>query len=57
MGYSIERDAAFCFPCRHFSTESGKNEDVLTNNGYSDWKHAAGKTVFYRIMQGAMVMF
>ena len=37
--------------------KSGKNEDVFTNNSFSDWKHAAGKRVFYRIMQGALVMF
>ena len=49
LEYSIERDAAFCFPCRHFSAKAGKNEDVFTNNGFSDWKHAAGKN---GILQG-----
>ena len=43
LEYSIERNAAFCFPCCYFSTKSGKNEDVFTNNGLSDWKHATGK--------------
>ena len=43
LEYSVERDAAFYFPCHYFSTKSGKNKDVFTNNGFSDWKHAAGK--------------
>ena len=49
LEYSIERDAAFCFPCRHFNTKGGKNEDVFTRDGFTDWKHAAGKN---GILQG-----
>ena len=49
LEYSIERDAAFCFPCRHFNTKGGKNEDVFTKDGFTDWKHAAGKN---GILQG-----
>ena len=49
LEYSIERDAAFCFPCRHFNAKGGKNEDVFTKDGFTDWKHAAGKN---GILQG-----
>ena len=31
------------------TSKSGKKEDVFTNNGFSDWKHAAGKN---DILQG-----
>ena len=30
LQYSVERDAAFCLPCQHFSASAGKNEDVFT---------------------------
>ena len=49
LEYSIERDAAFCLLCRHFNTKGGKNEDVFTRDGFTDWKHAAGKN---GILQG-----
>ena len=29
LEYSVEREAAFCFPCRHFSTGSGRVEDTF----------------------------
>ena len=44
LEYSVERDAAFCFACRHFNAKGGKNEDVFTKDGFSDWKHAPGKS-------------
>ena len=43
LEYSVERDAAFCFPCSHFSTGSGRVEDTFTKAGFRDWKHARGK--------------
>jgi len=43
LEYSVERDAAFCFPCRHFSIRSGRAEDTFTKEGFRDWKHATGK--------------
>ena len=43
LEYSVERDAAFCFPCRHFSTKSGRAEDTFTKESFRDWKHATGK--------------
>ena len=42
LEYSVKRDAAFCFACRHFNVKGGKNEDVFTKDGFSDWKHASG---------------
>ena len=38
----MERDAVFCFPCRHFNPKSGRKEDTFTNTGFRDWKRAVG---------------
>ena len=43
LEYSAERDAAFCFPCRHFSMGTGRAETAFTIDGFKDWKHATGK--------------
>ena len=43
LEYSRERDAAYCYPCRLFTTEPGKYWETFTKNGFSDWKHAMGK--------------
>ena len=32
LEYSAERDAAFCFPCRHFSMGSGRAEIAITKD-------------------------
>lgn len=39
--YSVETDAAFCFPCRFFGCAS---DNALTHHGFRDWKHARGKS-------------
>ena len=54
LEYSVKRDAAFCFPCRHFSTASGRVEDTFTKAGFRDWKHARGKE---GILQGHVSCF
>ena len=43
LEYSVERDAAFCYPCRFFNTLSGRTEEKFTIAGFRDWKHATGK--------------
>ena len=43
LEYSVERDAAFCFPCRHFSSGEGRTEITFIREGFRDWKHATGK--------------
>ncbi len=44
LEYSVEKDAAFCYACRLFSTgATGRAEEVFTRTGYRDWKHASGK--------------
>ena len=43
LEYSVDRDAAFCFPCCHFSTKSCRAEDTFTKEGFRDWKNATGK--------------
>ena len=43
LEYSRERDAAYCYPCRLFTTEPGKYWETFTKTGFSDWKHAMGK--------------
>ena len=41
--YSVERNAAFCFPCRFFCiSPNADNAFIMT--GFSDWKHATGKS-------------
>ncbi len=37
--YSQERDAVFCFVCRHFRSCSNNAEDTFITKGYRDWKH------------------
>ena len=41
--YSVEKDRAFCFPCQHFTTGTGKSDQAFTKDGFGDWKHALGK--------------
>ena len=41
LEYSIERDAVYCFPCRFFGIAADQS---LTRVGFSDWKHARGKS-------------
>lgn len=43
LEYSIERDAAFCFPCRMFKVGSSRCESTFTLTGFRNWKHAMGK--------------
>lgn len=43
LEYSVERDAAFCFPFRHFSMGSSRAEIAFTKYGFKDWKQATGK--------------
>ena len=41
LEYSIERDAAFCFPCRFFGIGP---DPAFVLTGVRDWKHARGKS-------------
>ena len=43
LEYSLERDSCYCYPCRLFSRDPSDSAFV-NPNGYSDWKHAPGKT-------------
>ena len=43
LEYSRVRDAAFCYPCRLFTTEPGRYWETFTKHGFCDWKHALGK--------------
>lgn len=43
LEYSVSRDAAYCYPCRIFTTGTGKAEKTFTVNGFRGWKHASGK--------------
>ena len=42
-GWSILKDAAFCFPCRIFGVNSTENTNTYTVVGFTDWKHALDK--------------
>lgn len=41
LEYSVEKGAAFCFPCRHFKISS--KDCTYTKEGYSNWRHALDK--------------
>ncbi len=41
LEYSVQRDAAFCFPCRRFLSQVTK-EKAFTSIGYRNWKAALG---------------
>ena len=41
LEYSMSKDAAYCFACRHFAHL--KNSVFTTENGYSNWKKATSK--------------
>ena len=45
--YSVQRDSAFCFPCRIFSTGQGNAEKAFTHNGVNDWKKFREKLTNY----------
>ena len=36
LEYSRARDAAYCYPCRLFTTESGRYWETFTKNGFCD---------------------
>ncbi len=40
LEYSINLDAAFCYPCRVFINSP---DPVFTSMGFKDWKHATGQ--------------
>ena len=40
LEYSIQLDAAFCFPCRFFTNTP---EPTFSTTGFRDWKHATGQ--------------
>ena len=50
LEHSVKHDAYFCYPCRMFGSASGSSsgcsrpEPVFTSTGFSDWKHATGKS-------------
>ena len=41
--YSVQKDAAYCYPCRLLTTNPGRSDPAFVDVGYSDWKHATGK--------------
>lgn len=42
--YSQQRDAMFCFACRHFAPAAyGKSNDAFIKSGFRRWKKAHGK--------------
>ena len=45
LEYSLQKDAAFYFPCRFFTLpgKAGRIEETFISQGYRDWKHATGK--------------
>ena len=43
LEYSVECDAAFCFPCRMFKVGSSRCESTFTVTGFRNWKHAMGQ--------------
>ena len=54
LEYSVERDAAFCFPCRHFSTGSGRAEDTFTREGLEIGSMQQAERVFSKAIRAAL---
>ena len=53
LEYSVNKNAAFCYPCRKFSfSDAGqgiRKDDTFTKKGYTNWKHATEKNKgFYK---------
>ena len=53
LEYSVNKNAAFCYPCRKFSfSDAGqgiRKDDTFTKKGYTNWKHATEKNEgFYK---------
>ncbi len=43
LEYSIERDTAYCYPCRLFTAKQHHSKDSnFTANGFHNWKNAMG---------------
>ncbi|KAH8023867.1 hypothetical protein HPB51_018848 [Rhipicephalus microplus] len=54
LEYSAQADAAFCYPCRMFST--GDNEkSAFVNGGYSNWKNALERDGGFRKHENSLV--
>ena len=50
LEYSLQKDAAFCFPCRWFGASSigrSRPETTFTITGFRDRKHATGSKVHF----------
>ena len=45
--YSVQRDSAFCFPCRICSNGQGNADKAFTHNGVNDWKKFREKLTNY----------
>ncbi len=43
LEYSVQKDGAFCYPCRLFTTTGRRSHNTFTKVGFHDWKHATGK--------------
>ena len=43
LEYSIERNAAYCYACRFFSTGHHQSEAPFVATGFTNWKNAPGK--------------
>ena len=44
LEYSTDKDAVFCFACRHFGLgHSSQSSDVFCSSGYRDWNKALAK--------------
>lgn len=39
----MEKDAVFCFPCRHFQPANSNSEEVFTQTGFKKWKKSKEK--------------
>ena len=50
MEYSVKKDAVFCFPCRHFQTDSMR--ESFRKEGVSDWRKLGSKLDKHAISEG-----
>ena len=42
LEHFVSKDAAYCYPCRFFSTGVQRGEECFISTGYTNWKKATG---------------
>ena len=49
LEYSREKDRAFCYPCRLYSTQTSKSESAFAKDGFCTWSKALASNGGFRL--------